>query len=230
VGVALSLAGRAPARADEPMFGYVSTTDLLPRGKAQVEQWVTARSDGTLARSEAEYGATDNLQLTGYLNYGEGPDGVTAEAAWRLASPYLSPLGLALVADATVGRGRQAGRVRAVLQKNLRDDALILAANLWIELADRPRTTTVEADAGVSYRFRPNWSAGLEYRGQRTYAGHGPGERRFTAHLAGPTVHYGGRRWFFTLSAQRRLGAAGSFIGARPARWDGVRFRLGRTF
>ena len=58
------------------MFGYVSTTDLLPGGKAQVEQWVTLREGqaggryrGWEGRTEAEHGLADNLQLTGYLNY-----------------------------------------------------------------------------------------------------------------------------------------------------------------
>jgi hypothetical protein len=229
----------APARADEPMFGYVNTTDLLPATKAQVEQWVTARAGRWEGRSEAEFGLADNLQLTGYLNYSGGDgatrfDGATVEAAWRLASPYLSPVGLALVADATAGRGPGAARLRGVIQKNLRDDTIILAANVVAELRGSPRSSALELDLGASWRFRANWSAGLEYRHLAAYAGHGLGGSALTtADYLGPNLHYGAQRWFFTLSALRRVGASASAPLAarpRPARWDGVRFRVGRTF
>ena len=69
------LAASAPARADEPLFGYIYTTDLLPKGQKEVEQWLTlreGRSNGSLhllqARTEVSYGVADNFQLSGYLN------------------------------------------------------------------------------------------------------------------------------------------------------------------
>ena len=64
------------AFADEPLFGYVYTTDLLPRGKFELAQWATWRTGHSLGqfdvlegRTEFEYGATDRLQLSAYLNY-----------------------------------------------------------------------------------------------------------------------------------------------------------------
>lgn len=69
------LAASAPARADEPLFGYIYTTDLLPKGQKEVEQWLTlreGRSNGSFhllqARTEVSYGVADNFQLSGYLN------------------------------------------------------------------------------------------------------------------------------------------------------------------
>jgi len=81
--IALSLCAAAtltavaiPARADEPLFGYVYTTDLLPKGGAEVEQWVTWRrqkAHGSFneleGRNEFSYGVTDSFQLSGYINY-----------------------------------------------------------------------------------------------------------------------------------------------------------------
>jgi hypothetical protein len=65
-----------PARADEPLFGYIYTTDLLPQGRWEVEQWATARlqkSRGDYTqiffREELEYGVTDNFQLAGYFDW-----------------------------------------------------------------------------------------------------------------------------------------------------------------
>jgi hypothetical protein len=65
----------APAQADEPIFGYINTTDLLPKHKIEVEQWATlreGRSNGPFhllqLRNELSYGVTDNFQLSGYVN------------------------------------------------------------------------------------------------------------------------------------------------------------------
>lgn len=287
--VLFAAAVAAPARADEPMFGYVNTTDLLPAGKLQVEQWITDRAgqaEGRYTRlegrTEVDYGLRDALQATLYLDYshvsadansvrglteglgvrpGHDPrrpygrgrfDGVAGELIWRVASPYLSPVGLAVLADASVGPGQAGGRLRAIVQKNFRDDTVILAANLSAGLDHRPAATpgppvrpkvsTLEFAAGASYRFRPNWSLAIEYRHRAEYAGYGFGEGQYVADFLGPTVHYGGRRWFFTLSAQRQIHGRAKdpglraqstdarVYGSRHTRWDGVRFRLGRTF
>ena len=64
------------ARADEAIFAWTYTTDLLPKGRWEFEQWMTARwkkEHGTYNvfdfREELEYGLTDNLQIALYLNH-----------------------------------------------------------------------------------------------------------------------------------------------------------------
>lgn len=64
------------AAADEPLFGYVYTTDLLPQGKWEVEQWFTdreAQAQGYFHHldmsTEVEYGLTSNFQIAVYANY-----------------------------------------------------------------------------------------------------------------------------------------------------------------
>ena len=288
---AAALAGCAVtghAWADEPMFGYVNTTDLLPKGKAQVEQWVTARTGQAQGRyrrlegrTEVDYGLADDLQVTGYLNYdhvsaeANSPQGLTqglgvrpghpsgeryrrgrfggatAEVIWRLASPYLAPVGVAVLADATRGPAESTARVRGIVQKNFRDDTVIVAANLSAETgrrpasapsALRPKVTALEFNLGASYRFRANWSAAVEYRRRAEYPEAGFGRADYVADLVGPTLHYGGQRWFFTATAMRQVHASvrapalraqsadGLVFGARHTRWDGLRLRLGRTF
>jgi len=44
----IALGPAAGARADEPLFGYTYTTDLLPPGKWEIEQWATDREVWTL--------------------------------------------------------------------------------------------------------------------------------------------------------------------------------------
>jgi len=76
---ALILSAMLPApfaQAEESMFGYVYTTDLLPKGAKEVEQWATWRHqkaggyfDQIDGRTEFEYGLADNLQVAFYANY-----------------------------------------------------------------------------------------------------------------------------------------------------------------
>jgi hypothetical protein len=79
------------ARADEPLFGFTYTTDLLPKGKFEIEQWSTTRWEKYPTgnfwlqenRAEFEYGVSDKLQLALYANYNStaayhnGPYGAT---------------------------------------------------------------------------------------------------------------------------------------------------------
>ena len=64
------------AKGEEPLFGFVYTTDLLPQNKFEVAQWLTWRSgkpvgqfDVVEGRTEFEYGVSDRLQVAAYLNY-----------------------------------------------------------------------------------------------------------------------------------------------------------------
>jgi len=160
-----------PAHASEAIFGYVYTLDLTPKGGVEYEQWITDREGqakghfhDVLMRSEIEYGLTDNLQLSGYLNYsyinanrnsvnGETSgidipadhdptkpfnalrfDTVSAELIWRALSPYTNPIGLGFYVEPEVGPRERAIELRVILQKNFLDDRLITAANVWAEL------------------------------------------------------------------------------------------------
>jgi hypothetical protein len=83
------------AIAGDSPFGYVYTTDTHPKGKWELEQWVTQRdrqSTGDYTtwqyRTEVEYGVTDALQTSLYLNYNSvnafhnKPDGTTGPGAF----------------------------------------------------------------------------------------------------------------------------------------------------
>ena len=300
VAAAATLLGVAGgARADEPLFGYVYTTDLLPKGKAEVEQWVTDREGQAHghyhdfeASTEVEYGLTNNIQVSFYTNYTyidaknnsvlgltEGNDikashnpyhtysdthldGFSSEVIWRVLSPYKDPIGLAFYVEPEWGAKEYGVELRAIAQKNFMDDRLVLAGNAWIEFeqeagsnlgangaeegADgaKAAATYLEYDLGASYRFIPNWSFGLEFRNHNEYDGYSIAHSKqdHTAFFLGPNIHYGGERWFFTLSVLRQLGAIGYtddqkaqlyhglLYGDEHTTWDGIRLRVGRTF
>jgi hypothetical protein len=117
------------ANADENLFGYSYTSDVLPKGKWEAEQWITSRSgkeSGTFTaadfRTEIEHGFTDRLQGSLYLNYNYfyikntvassgslndlnrfAVSGVSSEWKYQLLSPYKDSLGLTLYLEPGYG-------------------------------------------------------------------------------------------------------------------------------
>lgn len=88
-----------PAQADEPLLGFLYTTDLLPKHGQEVEQWLSwrhqkagGRYDLLEGQTEYSYGVSDSFQLSGYLIYDwtqayhNGPDGTTTPP--EQFSPY----------------------------------------------------------------------------------------------------------------------------------------------
>ena len=64
------------ARADEPVFGFVYTTDLLPKNQIEAEQWLTWKTEkahGSFnlleGRNEFSYGVSDDFQLSAVAIY-----------------------------------------------------------------------------------------------------------------------------------------------------------------
>jgi hypothetical protein len=264
----LSLVGVGSAqevRAEEPAFGYTFTTDLLPKGKWEVEQGLTVRrtkagGDFTLFehKSEIEYGVSDRLQVGLQAQYFQarsrlnGPDGTTTppesfaekfarpdgrfnreklvgvsvEGIYRMLSPYVDPIGLALVVEPTIGDGLRELETRIVFQKNFMEDAMILGANLTLIQEERrlpgdpeveegerearsrwDRETDLNFSFAASYRFISNWSAGFEFMNEREYSSFrlAPRHRTNSAYYVGPVVHYGGQRFFITATFLTQL-------------------------
>ena len=285
------------AFADEAIFAWTYTTDLLPKGRWEFEQWVTARLEkehGTYSvfdfREEIEYGVTDNFQISLYLNHHDvnannsipaedsahpgnrlpgayetgGEDvhadhdpatpfnsyhfeSISLEAIYRVLSPYKSPIGLALYFEPAVGDEETELEWKILLQKNWLEDRLVWALNINYELEFERAEEGYERDAmfewftGVSYRFIPNWSAGLEFWNHHEFADASVHEH--SAYFIGPTIHYGGQRWWATLGFLHQLpiGQAISHNNEEFAAHDGyifgdehekyyVRLRVGFNF
>lgn len=288
VAVCLLAGLSGAARADEPVFGFVYTTDLLPKGQKEVEQWLTwrhqkagGRYDQLENRTEFSYGATDDFQISGYANYNwtrafhNGPDGTTTppeqfsdyhtgpddhfnatrfvgvsfEGIYRILSPYTDPVGLAVLLEPTIGPNFKELEARVIFQKNFLDDRLITAANLtWApELrhipadpatGEMPSNPNIETDinfgVGVSYRFAPNWSFGWEFQNEREVNDYAVFSRRHwmgDAYYTGPTIHYGGEKFFVTLTAWEQLPIGKNYtdpsviVGGRDYDVDFEKFR-----
>jgi len=152
------LGAAAPAHADEPPFGSVYTTELLPEGGSEAEQWVTwatskpdEQFDEVEGRTEVEYGITNRFQLALYANYQwtkivpKGPgalDGATdttrftgfsGEAIYQVLNPFTDAFGFAVYVEPAIGAGERALEGKLLFQKNFFEDRLILAANVNLE-------------------------------------------------------------------------------------------------
>ncbi|WP_266157666.1 DUF6662 family protein [Dyella silvatica] len=284
--VTLSLSYLPNARSEESQFGYVYTTDLLPKGAKEVEQWATWRRqkvsgyfDQIDGRTEFEYGLTDKLQVAFYANYvwarayhngpfGEttppeplsydrpGPDdhynakrfvGFSGEAIYRLWSPYTDPLGVAVYIEPTIGPAFRELEAKLILQKNFLDDRLVTAVNVtyapeWrydIVDGDPSRKkwgyeTDVNVDAAASYRFAPNWSAGVELLNEHEYNSYTFSKETNNGYYFGPVIHYGGKRFFITATFLEQMPWAtehaetvpGAIVGRRVYDNDFEKYRV----
>ena len=261
-----AIAAAVPAHADEPLFGYTYTTDLLPQGKWELEQWSTNRiqkAHGSFFmqenRTELSYGVTDRFQLSFYANYAwtradrETVDGTTSppetfagplfdpnsvfkkskfigasvEGIYRVFSPYTDPIGLALYFEPTIGEGLREFETKIIFQKNFLDDLLVFALNITVAQELRllqgdptadptsvdfrthwDKETDINFSLGVSYRFMPNWSVGLEFMNEREFSTFEFWKSKYatnSAYYIGPNIHYGGKNFFFTLTALEQL-------------------------
>ena len=155
---------------------------------------------------------------------------VSVEAIYRFSSPYKSPIGAALYVEPSIGPRTRELETKLILQKNFIDDRLVFAFNAtlayeWRKLHADPeaepgsieardhwdKETDVNFGLAGSYRFARNWSAGAEVQNEREWAGLNPfnADKRINqAWYAGPTIHYGGQKFFatFTTLFQLRLG------------------------
>lgn len=144
------------AYAGEDLFGFVYTLDVQPKGTWEFEQRIdhtkgqaVGSYNLTLLRSEIEYGLTNDLQISGYLN------GARVQANQN----YLSPETCATV-PCTAGFGVPSSRNDSRPYQKTRVDGVSLEA-LW------RITNPVTSPVGVGLYFEPTYGVlenELEYR------------------------------------------------------------------
>ena len=166
--------------------------------------------------------------------------GLSAEFKYNVLSPYKDGLGLTLYAEPAWSRIHGGGEkgteleleFKTILQKNFLDDRLIWAANFTFEPewekekevdeisgeteTEWEKELKLEVSSGLTYRIAPGWYAGVEGRYASVYPDWTNGLHRETyAVFAGPALHYGGKKWWATLSFQPQLFGSPSPNGSR---------------
>ena len=140
--------------------------------------------------------------------------------------------------------------LKAILQKNFLDDRLIWASNFTFEPewekekevdedsglveSEWEKELKLEVSSGLTYRVANGWYAGVEGRYSSVYPDWTNGLNRETyAVFGGPVVHYGGKKFWATLSYQPQLFGGPSPNGSRALdefEKREVRLKLGYNF
>ena len=201
----------------------------------------------SLVQHHFTFKGVDELDDDSFYRFG----GVEASVKYRFKSPFKDGYGLALRVETGFLRYDDVGGIiqkeffiapQLILQKNYFDDTLILAANGGIELAwgkqpaeQYDHELALQGALGASYRFVPNWFIGLETRIRSEYPSFDIGNHEHTVLFGGPSLHYGTKRWWATLSYAYQLwgsevdAVVSNKAFAEEARHE-LRFKVGLNF
>jgi hypothetical protein len=249
------------ARADERMFTYSYEAKTLPKGSWEFEQWATLQEgkDGgkwstLLLREEIEYGVTDRLNGSVYLNsayqanhavpgfddeHSFGFDSMSTEWKYKLTEPSLDPVGSLLYGEIKFSNDEYEIETKLVLSKEA--GPFTFAYNfVWEAVLARAEDPTVSPQwrweheisntFGISYSLTRSVAAGVEAydisRFDRSLAG-----AHTHAYYAGPNLHYSGGTWWATVTYLRQVsfGAGPEFSDPDNTRYS-LRLIVGVNF
>lgn len=256
IGVTLSNG----AIADDQPFLHAYTTDIQTEHGLELEQWLSLAGGhsreaftGLQFRSELEYGITDDLQGSLYLNYEwervhphplptpaetASLASVSGEAIWRVMNPYFDPFGLAFYVEPAIGSNVREVEVKILAQKNFFNDRLrnvlnVNFENVWEKSGGVwEKSSAIEFNFGSAYNVTPDFSIGLELDNERGYDRLLPGSAAATSNsfFLGPMLQLIGHPWTVTAGVQAQMPWAtnpshipGAVVGGRTA--DAEQFR-----
>lgn len=190
--------------------------------------------------------STDGLRINGYLpadkSFGLKYAGFTAEAKYNFLSPAKDDIGLSTTFELTrneldphSGQRKSANKfeVGVQLQKYFAEGQVVWATNGALEATyakrkavanlapDMEWSTDPEVEietklgTGLSYRFAPGWFAGVEAQYEAEYETE-VGQERWSV-FAGPTVHYGAKDWWATLTWFHQVRGGGEKIDGQTS-------------
>lgn len=209
-------------------------TDSIQVSPTLIFDWTRARQNGP------DGSTTPPEQFSAFFPDGNSTfnhglfEGVAIETIVRLMSPYTDPFGLAVLIEPEFGPHLTEIEGKLIFQKNFLDDRLVLLGNVtWApEVRFLPgdpsadpgsdaasHNTNIETDVnfgiGVSYRFTEDWSAGWEFENEREINGWAPlahSQWMGSGYYTGPTIHYGGDHFFFSLTWWQQLPIAKNYM------------------
>ena len=209
---------------------------------------------------------TSGILIDAYIpgdeSYTLNPSAIEVGFKYNFLRPAADGIGLSTAFDLTYGwrdvhsgqdKDTISGELALLLQRYLMEGQVVLVGNLageatWAdraEIADLPdgfewptdpeMEIELTAGTGVSYRFAPNWYIGAEAVYQTEFETEVNQER--WSLFAGPSLHYGGRRWWATATWFPQLDGGGEKY---PGQTDDlhliekteqeVRFKVGINF
>jgi hypothetical protein len=187
-----------------------------------------------LAQSIKTRGILINAYIPKDEEYSLKPSGLEGYLKYNFLSPAKDPVGLSTITSFTYSwldthsgqdKNTYSFEQKLLLQKYFLDGQLIAAGNLGIEatrahrkpIADLPADfewptepemeIELSAGGGLTYRFAPNWFIGAEALYEREHETEVDLER--WSWFAGPTLHYGGQKWWATLTWMQQIKGGG---------------------
>ncbi|MBC7369083.1 MAG: hypothetical protein H7343_20115 [Undibacterium sp.] len=188
--------------------------------QTEIEHGFTDRLQGSLYLNAIKH---DISRVTDFSDRNQVRfNGLQAALKYSFKSPYKDGYGLALYLEPGYKRysAKSGDRVdiffiepKLILQKNFLEDSLVWAVNFSGEferehnLDEREWESELELQlsTGLSYRFAPNWFAGIEALATSAF------ERMHLDALgeyglfAGPNLHYANKKWWATLTVLPQL-------------------------
>jgi Family of unknown function (DUF6662) len=187
---------------------------------------------------------TQGIRVDAYIpkdeSYAYRLAGMAAAVKYNFVSPIINPIGVSLYAESTIGtKDPHSGQDKRtysfetllLLQKNFRGDTVIWMTNVGLEstYAKRAAVSDLPPDfewpvvpemeieptieTGISGRIASNLYVGAEVQYQTEFETD-VGQERWSL-FAGPTVHYGARKWWATFTWFPQLRGGGEIVSGQ---------------
>lgn len=217
--------------ADRKYFARSYMANTLPQRALELEVWNTMRIGKTEGfyyrmqpRFEFEYGATDRLTTSFYMNfdqrtasensYSSKPleySSSSLELRYRLTNPgdlFIDP---ALYFEFSYGGAELEYEPKIIFSKRIGDVVTAVNFNAEIErkIIDSEHESKFELTAGLAYDLSNNIAVGLEFRNHRNYKDIYEKEENQATFL-GPTFNIQTEELYFTINFLKQIGGAPS--------------------
>ena len=253
LAVLMACAGAATARADDRKFTYSYEAKTLSQGTWEFEQWATLQTgkdagnwDTWLFREEIEYGITDRLNASIYLNseyqansgvpgfddeHAFGFKSMSTEWKYKLSDPAADAVGSLLYGELGFSNDEYEIELKMVLSKEAGRFTFAYNFIYEAELAQEPDASPVwrwehilSNTLGASYAITERFSVGVEALDVfRTTPVEG---EKTHAYYAGPNVHYSSGSWCATLTVLKQI----SFNGLELTDGDNTEWQVRLIF
>lgn len=220
-------------RREDKGTGSYRATDA----EAEFEAGITARLAGSLALKGQSI-HTRGILIDGYVpgdeSYGLRASGIEGKLKYMFLSPGIDPVGLAgrfgveyswLDPHSGQDKRKLSASTELLLQKYFLDDQMVTVVNLGLESTyarrgeidnlppgfewstDPEMEIELKAGVGLAYRFAPRWFVSVESFYETEFETE-VGQERWSWH-AGPSLHYGDKAWWATLTWMPQLRGGG---------------------
>lgn len=214
-------------KADKKPFARSYTSYTLPARALELEVWQTGILGKGLGnyshwkpRIEFEYGITDRLTGSMYLNFDQTNSSgnnfqskpfslstTSFEFRYRLSNPSEWFIDPALYFELGYGGDVVEYEPKILLTKRFDDFITVINLNSEIEgnIAESENESAFEFTAGIAYEINNNISLGLEFRNDRNYKDIYSNELNQASYL-GPTVSFQTEQFYFVINFLAQVG------------------------